>query len=135
MIEPPPPADHVRDAVLAQEVGRLQAHVHAIVPSLLVQLGHRSAPPPRVGVAHQHIQPPVGGHGKGDQRLDLVAVRHVGGVILGHAALLTDLGHHLLTQLAAAAVDHHLGALAGELDRCGLADARGGARHNRHLAL
>jgi hypothetical protein len=85
------------------------------------------------GHLHPGVEPAVGVHGVVGDGLDLGRVGDVGDDCGGRAARPLDLGGQRAQPRLAAGGDHDPGALLGEPQRGGAADAAGGAHHDDDL--
>ena len=94
------------------------------------------------GVVHQDVEPAERGPDERADRLHLLRVGQLGRLHEGLAALLADARGDALQLLRRAAGEHGGGALVGQRERSGLADAAAGAgdpgdlsREPRHRSL
>ena len=83
------------------------------------------------GIVDQHVDAAEGPDRALDQRCHLGLVGNIGGNAHRVASQIADLSGDRLDPVVIAAVDHHLGALAGETERDFAPDARGCAGDQR----
>ena len=112
---------------LAEQV-HLQ-HAGELLGGCVVEPGDEQDP----GHLHPGVEPAVGLHGAVGDGLDLGGVGDVGDDRRGRAARLLDLVHQRAQPGLAAGGDHDRGALLGEPQRGGAADAARGAHHDDDL--